>query len=113
MSRIKMMFGEVVEEPLTDEYIKKNIDDVSSDSREVLIEKLHDYIRAYVSLTDVFVLISRACEGELKEWRKPDTNECGLPKRVKLAIGLLFQGRAEFAEEIMEYVTDYEKEFDK
>ena len=25
-----MMFGRVVEEPLTDEYIKKNIDDVSS-----------------------------------------------------------------------------------
>ena len=108
-----MMFGEVVEEPLTDEYIKKNIDDVSSDSREVLIEKLHDYIRAYVSLTDVFVMISRACESELEEWRKPDTNECGLPKRVKTSINLLFQGRAEFAEEIMEYVNEYEKEFDK
>ena len=108
MNRIKMMFGEVVEEPLTDEYIKKNIDDVSSDSREVLIQKLHDYIRELDSLNDVIVMIGRACESELEEQRKPDTNECGLPKRVKTSINLLFQGRAEFAEEIMEYVTDYE-----
>lgn len=113
MSRIKMMFGEVVEEPLSDENIKKYIDDVSSDSREVLIEKLHDYIRSVVSLTDVVVMIGRACESEIEEWNKPDTNECGLPKRVKTAIHLLFQGRAEFAEEIMKYVNEYEKEFDK
>ena len=107
MNRIKMMFGEVVEEPLTDEYIKKNIDDVSSDSREVLIQKLHDYIRELVKLNDVVIAIQNACEQEIDEWydnTKSSMDDC--PDYE------LLQGRVEFAEQISNLIGEEEVDED-
>lgn len=89
---------------VSDEFIKKCIDDVSSDSREVLIQKLHDYIRELVKLNDVVIAIQNACEQEIHEWygyTKDSVNYC--PDYD------LLQGRVEFSEQILDHLEKKEK----
>jgi len=88
---------------VSDEFIKKYIDDVSSDSREVLIEKLHDYIKELVLLNDVVIAIDNTCEQAIDDSRfVRQSHNTGYHK-----------GRGEMAEEILNLVKKKDEGVDE
>ena len=105
---------------VSDEFIKKYIDDVSSDSREVLIEKLHNYIRELVLLNDVVIAIDNTCEQaiddseEARQLRNTGTAVEDIIERLSSSATALYsKGRTEMAEEILNLVKKKDEEVDE
>jgi|TARA_R100000149_G_scaffold61602_2_gene31043 hypothetical protein len=110
--------GEVMS--VSDEFIKKYIDDVSSDSREVLIKKLHDYIRELVLLNDVVIAIDNTCEQEIddseeaRQLHNTGTAVEDIIERLSSSATALYRkGRTDMAEEILNLVKKKDEGVDE